>query len=221
MAEFLIVGAIAWAIATGIGIVVAVDGFLAECFGKIFQGGRLTAAEENLAVHVAHDGVRIVLVDGFQLTSRLQNKAGRDFTAANGRHQLFQLWNLTDVSTLINEAPHMDGQLTAVHIIGFVTEQIEKLGVDHGDQKVKGAVRIAHDKEQRRFPVTQLVQFQLIVHGGIPDFLNIKGCEPGTAGNKDGLSRFARNELSRTFYQKNKQQYYLLHYACCVCHLAV
>ena len=30
-----------------------------------------------------------------------------------------------------------------------------------------------------------------------------------------------RNELSRTFYQKNKQQYYLLHYACCVCHLAV
>ena len=40
---------------------------------------------------------------------------------------------LTDVSTLINEAPHMDGQLTAVHIIGFVAEQIEKLGVDHRD----------------------------------------------------------------------------------------
>lgn len=32
---------------------------------------------------------------------------------------------------------------------------------------------------------------------------------------------YSRNELSRTFYQKNKQQYYLLHYACCVCHLAV
>ena len=39
----------------------------------------------------------------------------------------------------------MDGQLTAVHIIGFVAQQVEKLGVDHGDQKVKGAVRIAHD----------------------------------------------------------------------------
>ena len=79
----------------------------------------------------------------------------------------------------------MDGQLAAVHIICLVAEQIEKLGVDHGDQEVKGAVRIAHDKEQRRFPVAQLVQFQLIVHGGIPDFLNIEGCEPGTAGNKD------------------------------------
>lgn len=199
MAEFLIVGAIAWAIATGVRIVVAVDGFLAECFGKIFQGGRLAAAEENLAVHVAHDGIRIILVDGFQLAAGLQNQTRRDLTAADGSHQFFQLWNLTDVSTLINEAPHMDGQLTAVHIIGFVAEQIEKLGVDHGDQKVKGAVRIAHDKEQRRFPVTQLVQFQLIVHGGIPDFLNIEGCEPGTAGNKDRLGRFARNKLSRTF----------------------
>ena len=219
--EFLIVGAIAWAIATGIRIVVAVDGFLAECFGKIFQGGRLAAAEENLAVHVAHDGIRIILVDGFQLAAGLQNQTRRDLTAADGSHQFFQLWNLTDVSTLINEAPHMDRQLTAVHIIGFVAEQIEKLGVDHGDQKVKGAVRIAHDKEQRRFPVTQLVQFQLIIHGGVADFLNIEGCEPGTAGNKNRLGRFARNELSRTFYQKNKQQYYLLHYACCVCHLAV
>ena len=93
--------------------------------------------------------------------------------------------------------------------IGFVTEQIEKLGVDHGDQKVKGAVRIAHDKEQRRFPVTQLVQFQLIVHGGIPDFLNIKGCEPGTAGNKDGLSRFARDKLSRTFSSNSKRSHIL------------
>ena len=85
----------------------------------------------------------------------------------------------------------MDGQLTAVHIIGFVAEQIEKLGVDHGDQKVKGAVRIAHDKEQRRFPVTQLVQFQLIMHGGIPDFLNVEGRKPGTAGNKNRLGRLA------------------------------
>ena len=85
----------------------------------------------------------------------------------------------------------MDGQLAAVHIVGFVAQQVEKLGVDHGDQEVKGAVGIAHDEKQRRFPVTQLVQFQLIVHGGIPDFLNVEGCEPGTAGNKDGLSRFA------------------------------
>ena len=199
MAEFLVVGAIAWAIATGIRIVVAVDGFLAECFGKIFQGGRLTAAQKYLTVHVAHDGIRIIFVDGFQLAAGLQDQTRRDLTAADGSHQFFQLRNLTNVSTLVDKAPHMDGQLAAVHIVGFVAQQVEKLGVDHGDQEVKGAVRIAHDKEQRRFPVTQLVQFQLIVHGGIPDFLNIEGCEPGTAGNKNRLGRFARDKLSRTF----------------------
>ena len=149
--------AVTGAIATGVRGVECVDSLFSQHFGQVFQGGRLTAAEENLAVHVAHDGVRIVLVDGFQLATGLQYQTGGNLTAADGRHQLFQIGNLPDVSTLINEAPHMDGQLTAVHIIGFVAQQVEKLGVDHGDQKVKGAVRIAHDKEQRRFPVTQLV----------------------------------------------------------------
>ena len=83
VAEFLVVGAIAWAIATGIGIVVAVDGFLAECFGKIFQSGRLAAAEKNLRIHVAHDGIRIILVDGFQLAAGLQDQTRRDLTAAD------------------------------------------------------------------------------------------------------------------------------------------
>ena len=175
MTEFLIVGAIAWAIAAGIGIVVAVDGFLAECFGKIFQGSRLAATQKYLAVHVAHDGIRIILVDGFQLAAGLQDQTRRDLTAADGSHQFFQLRDLADVSTLINEAPHMDGQLTAVHIIGFVAQQVEKLGVDHGNQKVKGAVRIAHDKEQRRFSVTQLVQFQLIVHSEVTQLLDVEG----------------------------------------------
>ena len=86
VAEFLVVGAIAWAIAAGIGIVVAVDGFLAECFGKIFKGSRLAATQKYLAVHVAHDGIRIILVDGFQLASGLQHKAGRNLAAADGCH---------------------------------------------------------------------------------------------------------------------------------------
>ena len=101
--------AIAGAVATGVRGVEGVDGLLAQHLGQVFQGGRLTAAEENLAVHVAHDGVRIVLVDGFQLASRLQNKAGRDLTAADGRHQFFQIGDLPDVGTLVDQAPHMDG----------------------------------------------------------------------------------------------------------------
>ena len=175
MTHLLERSAVTGAIATGVRGVECVNCFFAQHFGQVFQGGRLTAAEENLAVHVAYNGICVVLVDGFQLTSRLQNKAGGDFTAADGSHQLFQLRNLPDVSTLINEAPHMDGQLSAVHIVCLVTEQIEKLGVNHADEEVEGGIRIAHDKEQRRFPVTQLVQFQLIVHSEVTQLLDVEG----------------------------------------------
>ena len=69
----------------------------------------------------------------------------------------------------------MDGQLAAVHIICLVAQQIEKLGVDHRNQEVKGAVRVRHDEEQRRFLISQRVQLQLIVHGEITQFLDVEG----------------------------------------------
>ena len=54
-------------------------------------------------------------------------------------------------------------------------KQIEKLGVDHADEEVEGAVRIAHDEEQCRFLIAQRVQLQLIVHGEITQFLDVEG----------------------------------------------
>ena len=130
--------AVTGAIATGVRGVECVDGLFSQHFRQVFQSGGFGTTQKYLAVHVAHDGVRIVFVDGFQLTSRLQNKAGGDLTAANGGHQLFQIGNLPDVGALVDKAPHMDGQLAAVHIVCLVTEQIEKLGVNHADEEVKG-----------------------------------------------------------------------------------
>lgn len=135
-------GAIAGAVATGVRGVEGIDGFFAQHFRQVFQGGRFAAAEENLAIHVAHNGICVVLVDGFQLASRLQNKASGDLTAADGRHQLFQIGNLPDIGALVDQAPHMDGQFAAVHIIRFVAQKVEKLGVDHADEKIEGAVRV-------------------------------------------------------------------------------
>ena len=156
--------AVAGAVSTGVRGVERINRFFAQHLRQVFQGGRLAAAEENLAVHIAHDSVRIVLVDGFQLASRLQNKAGGDLTAADGGYQLFQIGNLPDVGALVDQAPHMDGQLAAVHIVGFIAQQIEKLGVDHADEEVEGGIRVRHDEEQRRFLIAQRVQRQLIVH---------------------------------------------------------
>ena len=156
--------AVTGAIATGVRGVECVDGLFSQHFRQVFQGGRLTAAQKNLRIHVAHDGVRIVLVDGFQLAFRLQNKAGGDLTAADGGHQLFQIGNLPDVGALVDQAPHMDGQFAAVHIICFIAKQIEKLGVDHADEEVKGGIRVRHNEEQRCFLIAQRIQLQLIVH---------------------------------------------------------
>ena len=89
----------------------------------------------------------------------------------------------------------MDGQLAAVHIICFIAQQIEKLGVDHADEEVEGGIRVRHDEEQRRFLITQRVQLQLIVHCEVTQFLDVEGCKPGTAGNQDGFCGLSGSQL--------------------------
>ena len=78
------------------------------------------------------------------------------------------------------------------------------MGVNHRNQKIEGAVRIAHNQKQRRFPVSQLIQLQFIVHRGIPNFLNIKGRKACTAGNKDRFHRFAGSQLEKTVLPHGK-----------------
>ena len=65
----------------------------------------------------------------------------------------------------------MDGQLTAVHIIRFVAQEVKKLRVDHRNQEVEGGIRVRHDEEQRRFLIAQRIQRQLIVHGEVTQLL--------------------------------------------------
>ena len=93
----------------------------------------------------------------------------------------------------------MDRQAPAVHIIRLFAKQIEKLGVTHGDQKVKGIVRVGHDDEQGGFPIAQGVQLQLVIGGQFPKLLYVKGSKARTAANKYALSCLARDEKSRTF----------------------
>ena len=201
MTKFLVVGAVAGAVAASIRIVEAINRLLAKCLGQFFQRGRFIAAQKDLRIHVANDGISIVFVDSLELAAGLQDQTGRNLTAADGRHQLFELRNLPDVGALVDEATHMDRQLAAILVICLIAEQVEKLGVNHGNQKVEGAVCIAHDKEQCRFPVAQLVQLQLIVHGGIPNLLNVEGRQTSTTGNKDALGSLSRDPLYRQYEQ--------------------
>ena len=60
-------------------------------------------------------------------------------------------------------------------------------------------VRVAHNEEQRRPPVSQGIQLQLIVRGDLPQLGNIEHGKPCPAGNQNRLGGFARDKLSRTF----------------------
>lgn len=64
MARPLVVGAVGLLAALAHPGVEHIYGLPAQGGGKLLQGGRLTAAEEDAGVHVADDGVRIILVDG-------------------------------------------------------------------------------------------------------------------------------------------------------------
>ena len=47
-----------------LGLIEAVDGFLAQQLRDFFQGGFLLASQKQGGVAVAHNGIRGILVDG-------------------------------------------------------------------------------------------------------------------------------------------------------------
>ena len=62
---------------------------------------------EQDGITVADDGLAVIFVQSFQLALCLQNQAGGDFPAANGRHELFQLGDLADIGALVDQAAHV------------------------------------------------------------------------------------------------------------------
>ena len=115
------------------GLIEAVNGLLAQSGVQVLEGGGLRAAQEEGGIAVADDSIGIVLVDGFELALGLQDQAGGDLPAANRGNELFKVWNLPDVGELVQEAPYMNGQPSAVLIICLFTQEVEELGVDQGD----------------------------------------------------------------------------------------
>ena len=184
---------------TALSGIVGVDGFLAQHGSQLFEGSRLFTAQEDGCIHVTDDGICVILIDRLELTLCLQHQTGRDFTASDGGHQLFQFRNLPDVSTLINQTAHMNRKPAAIHIVGFFAEQIEKLGITHGDQEVKAVIRITHNEEQSSFPVSQSIQLQLIISRDLTQLCNVEHGKASAAGNQNRLGCFSRDKLSRTF----------------------
>ena len=67
VAGFLVRCAVAGAVAAGVRGVVEVDGFTAQCGRQFFEGGVFRAAQKNLRIHVADDGVGVVFIQRLEL----------------------------------------------------------------------------------------------------------------------------------------------------------
>ena len=50
----------------------------------------------------------------------------------------------------------MDREPPVVLVVRLLAQQVEKLGVDHADEEIEGAVRVAHDEEQGGLPVPRV-----------------------------------------------------------------
>ena len=102
-----------------------VDGFFPKRSGQLLQGGRLLAAQKYGGVHIADDGVGVVLVDCLELGLGLQHQTAGNLTGADGCHQLFQPGNLPNIRRFVNETADMNGKPAAVNIVRLFTQQIE------------------------------------------------------------------------------------------------
>ena len=83
-------------------------------------------------------------------------------------------------------------QPAAVPVIGTLAQQIEQLRIGHADKEIERRIRITDDKEQRCFPVPDQVKLQLVIHGDLPDLLNIEWRQSGAAANKYAFGGLAR-----------------------------
>ena len=105
----------------------------------------------------------------------LQNNRSRDFPASDGGDQLVKVGYLPDVGELVQYQTHMDGKPPAVHVVGPVAQQIDKLALQHRQNEIECRVRVRHDKEQCRFAVAQGVQLHFVGFHQLTDFPDVKG----------------------------------------------
>ena len=77
----------------------------------------------------------------------------------------------------------MNRQPPAVHVVGLVAQQICELGLQNGNDKVKGRIGVAHNEKQRRFLISDGIKLHLVIGHQVAQLFNVKGSKPCAAGN--------------------------------------
>ena len=78
----------------------------------------------------------------------------------------------------------------------FRTEHLRK---GQGNNEVISRGCVGNREENRRFPIPDAVKLQLVIAHDLPELGDVKGGQPGAAGNQNAFCGLARDKLSRTF----------------------
>ena len=151
----------------------------------------LPPAQEYHAVHVAHDRLGVVLVNGLALGLGLIEQGQADLAGADHRHQLLQVRDLPRVGGLVPQHPDVVGQAAPMHIVRPLAQEVEHLGERQRHNEIVGGVRVADDEESRRPLVPQAVQLHFVIAHDLPELGNVKGGQPRPAANKYGAGSLA------------------------------
>ena len=87
----------------------------------------LVAAHIQKFIAISHKALPLLFKKGLELGEVLDNDAHGDFTAPHGGQQLVKLVWQSDITELIHDEMHMDGQPTAVYYIRLIVELLEQL----------------------------------------------------------------------------------------------
>ena len=162
------------------------DGGLSQpVLGNFLDGGAFPATQEDHAVHVSQDRFRVIFVNGLALRVLLIEQAQAHLAGTDHGHQLLQGGHLARVRRFVPQHPHMMGQAASVNIVRPFTQKIEHLRKGQGHNEVISRGCIGNREENRRFPIPDAVKLQLVIAHDLPELGDVKGGQPGTAGNKD------------------------------------
>ncbi|OJT78872.1 hypothetical protein BM529_01920 [Clostridioides difficile] len=191
-AKSLGVEVVAFRLAFGAPVRLHIDrGLPQPVFRNLLNGGTFPAAQENNAVHISHDRFRVFVINGLALCHLLVKERQRYFTGADNGHQLFQIGHLPCIGRLVPQHPHMMGQAAPVNIVRPLAQQIEHLRKGQSYKKVVGWRGIGNGEENRRFPIPDAVKGQLVIAHDLPELGDVKGGQPGAAGDQNAFGRLA------------------------------
>ena len=89
------------------------------------------------------------------------------------------------VGRLVPQHPHMMGQAAPVNIVRPFTQEIEHLRKGQGYNEVISRGGVGNGEENRRFPIPDAVKLQLVIRHNLPELGDVKGGQPGAAGNQN------------------------------------